>query len=222
MTEKRLVFGTGMGGCGLHGLHRLLSGQRRSAITMQHDFLPWNVDAAACGSQCRVLLAGKGEMVGDVHPCWLTYIPLLVAFYDARVLILQNALDPTVKHHLSLNFDFFSAYPERDAQPCVQWCRCFPKFHAPGQRGPYSAYPADAGMLDRAAATRLGYEEYYRIAEMMERIYPDNVAIAHPGAMNYIEDQVQMLTWFGFPEPQTLQASDRYQLESRKAAGWTT
>lgn len=189
IAGKQLVFGAGMGSCGTGSLLNLLRAQRDSYVWREEGwcFLPWSPDAAGLARVVLALLARPEGYLGNVAAWWVSYIPKLVTYYDAHVIVVRRDRMDQVAGHCRLKHDHFSAYPLKvgTVPPCPMWVRALPKFDRP----------------TRQEAAGAAWDEYYGMAERFATCWPHNVRVEHIEALNHEAEQDALLRWAGFPQP---------------------
>lgn len=198
MKEGRLIFAAGTGAAGFTSLTALLQLQTRASISLNVELLPWSVDMPACGRVVRRIRERSAAVIGDLSPCWLPYLPLVAAFHDARMVVLQGRREDVVARHIVRPCDHWSLFPDPAHQPTTAWARALPKFAGPGQTAPYTG---KTGEISRQEAAEWGWDAYNRLATELLVEWPDNLLILEAERLDWREDQLELLTWLGFTEP---------------------
>lgn len=196
---KQMVFGCGMGRCGMRSLTNLLHGQPHTAVQREVYFLPWERNDAALCRVARAMLGWPATFVGGVAPWYLPYAPLLAQAYDARVVVMRAPKDEEVARFMLIRFDHFSAYPPRNNPPCPMWVRALPKF---GNEG-----------TPREENTRAAWDYYYAMAADLAYHDPDHVRIMEMGELNSRRAQAAVLHWCGYDAPVPVHTDRRWPLE---------
>lgn len=163
----------GTGRCGTQSLARLLT--RQPATRVSHErrpLLPWDTRQSPHPMANRFLGLAKARLyarhVGDVALFYLPYVEeILHAFPDARVICLRRSRAETVESfvrwmHVCYGVGRVNHWrADRTGLVHSIWDPCFPRY--------------DVETLDEALG--LYWDEYYRRAEALVRLYPDNVRI---------------------------------------------
>lgn len=167
----RLVVGLGSGRCGTHSLADLLGGQPGTTALHQPDpCLPWHTDPGWYAHVRELVAATPGPVVALVAWYYLNYVELLLRDHPgARFVCLKRERSATVASVMRLTpeFDHWSSRPARES-PTTQWRHLFPSYD----------------VEDKATALGLYHDEYYGIAEDLERRHPGSVRVFPTEALN--------------------------------------
>ena len=203
MAGLQMVFGTGSARCGSKSLAVLFGEQPRVAVNHEAVLLPWECDVDLFRQGIRDILHSpkqrsvtRGDVVrwlaydvadpyivGDIGPSYLMYTELLVRNYSARIICLKRDKGQTVDSFLRQQLDHCSLHPEPDRMPGDAWWPVHPKYDLPTRKAAVEAY----------------WDEFYTIADQMQSAFPASFRIWDTEALNYDEDQRDMMEFAGVP-----------------------
>jgi len=176
----------------------MLNGQSHCKVVREQHFLPWERNDVQALAAARQMLACEPIFTGEVAAWFLPYGPLYADAYDAQMIVMRAPEDAEVAGHLAIQFDHFSAYPERNNPPCPLWVRALPKF---GEEG-----------SSRESNARLAYRAYYGMAEDFAGHYPAHIRIMDLAELNSRAAQISVLHWCGYPHPEPIRTDARFEL----------
>jgi hypothetical protein len=194
----RLVLGAGTGRSGSTSLTALLKGQESSYITHEHPpRLPWDHASPRLDFHMRRfdLLLSMYSYVGDVSHWWLPHFEALqMKFNDAKAVVIKRDIHSTVSSFLSIkggeragainhwinhNGDYWRKNP---------WDECYPKYESETLRD----------------ALYLYWEEYYSIANRLEKQFPNNLKIFALDNLSSRNGQIEIFHFLGLDETKTI------------------
>lgn len=182
--RKRVVIGLGTGRCGTHSLDGLLSCQPgTTSLHQPKPCLPWQTDYGWYRGVVDLVASIDSPVVALVSWFYLNYTECLIRDFDARLVCLRRDRDETVASidRLTPQFDHWSNQPVT-ASATPEFRDLFPKYD----------------VSDKRAALGCYWDEYYAIAERLERAHPKNFGIFPTGHLNDEVGVAEMLRFAGF------------------------
>jgi hypothetical protein len=188
-----LIFGVGSGRCGTTSLRLFLDLQRDVSVTHELNFdgnrqpMPWQPDHSLARQQLQQLQQKSAVIKGDIGFYWLPYTEWILAQYDdARFICLKrNKADTVVSYlHRTKGRNHWLQHSGTRWELDEIWDKAFPKYDIEDKQEAVSQY----------------WEDYYAVAERLQREHARNFCIFPVDALNSYEGQSAILSFVGiFP-----------------------
>lgn len=194
-----LVFGIGSGRCGTHSLAKLLNLQKGFDVT--HEFgekpaLPWvysKEDFDFYFNETKLKHNSFPEKYfGDVSFYLLPYIKKIIFKNPScKIICLKRDKESTIKS-FELKTIKRNHWQEHDGSFFKKdiWDRCFPK------------YTANSNSITESKKRAIGlyYDEYYSVAQNLEKRFPENIKIFDTDSLNSEHGITSILSFIGIPQ----------------------
>lgn len=195
--QRRVVLGTGSGRCGLASLTRLLNSQPGTAVSHeQPPLMPWVPDLSRPGMKERFQRMSEERphpIFGDTASFYLTYArEILTHLPAARMICLKRNREEVVES--------FCAYLDKVHPIAVNHWSKVPSqgwFHEPQRTRMYPQYD---DVEDRRAGIVKYWNEYYQLAERLQKDFPQSFRIVETEKLSTAEGQTEILGFLGYDE----------------------
>jgi len=158
--DKKLVIGLGSGRCGTVSLRELLKHQGFDA-THELELMPWEPDYNLCDSVIQKVLDRDNQLVSDIGYYYLPYLRRILTEYpNVKCVCLKRDQVQVIQSFLRFSRYNYWSKPYHNREE-TEWDATFPTYDN----------------VSKCSGISLYYDEYYKKAEELARLHPNNMRI---------------------------------------------